>query len=347
MKKSDMKARIKEAAINEIPDVFAKINLGSIIIEPKTKKKFQLNFGRLLSVFLTTFVFIFSGYIIYNAYFSPLNNTNTPLETDIEILGFQVVTGAVLLNHSVILETYYQDSIYIQNINQDLSTGQSIDDYYSDIGSLIHLMEVIVNSNNLITYVTVESDNLSYTNAFDFTAYDLTKTKLMYRVYYNQSDDQIEGIIRIDQNDYYFSSVDQEIEVANQTLNRIMIRNTSTETQQAFTYKQYYNNELVVENDLIIKQVQQKIQVFASLRKGNLIIDLNVQRRSLSNMDELEVEIEVNNNGNMIQGRFRVVLELDSLSNTYNYRYSQDRGNSSSQPRGPFSGPQNNPRGFS
>ena len=339
MKRLEIEARIRKAAIEEMPDIISRINLDNITIEPRQRKTFNFNFSRFMKLAVTSIALVITGFFAYNAFFSPTIDSNTPLESDVELLGFQTVTGAILLEDSNVVELGYSDFPEVTELSTTITTETiNINEYIEEINPFMHMMETILNTDNTISYETFESDDELYANAFKYTSSDLAKNELTFKVYYNQDENQINGVIKFADKVYNFESSEGQTKVENDESNYIMITDSSTDQQQKFNYKLYQNGLSVMENNLEIYRIQKNIQVKTMITKNGFTMNLYVQRKFLDNLDEFEVDYEIENEGQQINGQFRVNLEFDQEVNGYNYRYVLANNGSVDQPRGPFGG---------
>jgi len=337
MKKKEIESRIKVEALREIPDIYERINLQQIKIEPKKKQTFSFNFVRTLKLSLTSIFILVSGLFLYNYFLSPNSNTNTPLASETELIGFQTVSAAALLeqfNVTELNDTSNYDSIDLAFVpNESLN----IDDYLDDINPFINLMETILNTDSNIKYTSFDSDVEDYEFAFTYNSQDLAKEAITYTVYYNQN--PLSGIIKHKDKVYNFNFDNQETTVYLDEENYIIVNNNSDETQQKFSYQFYFNNQLRQENEIEIFRVQRALQVKATINKNGLMMKLHFQRKYLTNLDEIEIDYEIEENDNSIIGKFQVNLEFDQMMNIYRYHYIMSKNESFDRPRGPFSNP--------
>ncbi|MDT8336903.1 MAG: hypothetical protein RQ856_03635 [Candidatus Izemoplasmatales bacterium] len=342
MKEKEIISRINKATIEEMPDVLSRINLKNIVIEPQERKHFSFNFAKSIRLAVTSIVLLVTGFFVYNTFFSPISNSNTPLESDIEILGFQTITGAVLLDENNLVEMSYSGDTESIPLNALTTESLDIDDYIGEINPYIHLMETILNNNDSIKYQTFESDDPNYAYAFKYTSSDLAKNELTYRVYYNQIDETISGKIEFSNQVYLFEKAQNQIKINIDENNYILVDDNSTSSQQQFRYNLYQNGEKIMENSLEIYKVQNSIQVRTRINKNGLSINLYIQRRYLNNLDELEVDYEIEESQRQINGEFKVNLEFDQQINGYKYCYVLGNNGPINQPRRPFSNHMNN-----
>ncbi|MGD9761785.1 MAG: hypothetical protein AB7U52_05105 [Candidatus Izemoplasmatales bacterium] len=339
MKKIEIEARIRKAAIEEMPDIISRINLDNIVIEPRNRKTFNFNFPRFIKLAVTSIALVITAFFVYNSFFSSAINSNTPLESDVELLGFQTVTGAILLEDSDVAELSFTDFPEVTALSTTITSETiNINSYIEEINPFMHMMETILNTDNTISYETFTSDDELYTNAFSYTSSDLAKKELTFKIYYNQSESQLNGVIKFSDKVYNFESNNSQTKVESDESNYIVVTDSSTDLQQKFNYKLYQNGLSVMENNLEIYRVQKNIQVKTMISKNGLIMNLYVQRKFFDNLDEFEVDYEIENEGQYINGQFQVNLEFDQEVNDYNYRYVLANNGSVDQPRGPFGG---------
>ncbi|MDD3128783.1 MAG: hypothetical protein PHW21_00260 [Candidatus Izemoplasmatales bacterium] len=344
MKEKDILKRIKETAIKDIPDVFEKINLKNIEIEPKIKKRLNFNFTTYLKIALSSFIFILSGFFIYSNINDSSTVDPTPLVSDIEILGFQTITGAVLLEENY--ESSLASSTYSNIVTLSSTTNIEINDYVSEINPFMHMLETIINNQGDIEYTLFESDKPEYQKAFRYLSIDLAKNELEFKIYFNESSDSQSGIIVWNENEYSFSSDSLETTISIDEDNYIEVDNQSSENKQLFNYDIYEKGIKKLSNKMEIYQVKGNLEVKSEIIKNGLLMRLVINRKFYTQSDEFEIDYEIEENNQRINGRFSVNLEFNATSNSYNYRYNLPKGNSVDKPRGPISNPGNskNPR---
>jgi len=333
MKEKEILSRIKETAINEMPDVSKKINLANIDIEPKVKRSFNFNFGKVLRLASVSIVLLVTALFAYNAFFNNSSSTLTPLASDTEILGFQTITGAILLEDSEVEDLNFIESDDVLPLSS-MTESFMIDDYVEEMNPLIHLMETVLNESDSIKYQEFESDLENYQYAFEYKSYDLAKNEIKYRVYYNNDGETLTGKVILNEKEYEFTKTNLQTRVYSSEENYILIDNESTSLKQKFNYRLYGIDGLVMENNMEISRVNNRLQVKASFKRNNSeTIVLNIQRSYQTGLDELEVEFEIKGQ----KGSFRVMLE-ESQEFGYRYRYILSENNQVNQPRGPFAG---------
>ncbi len=340
MKKIEIEARIRAEALKEIPDIYEKIDLNRIVIEPKTKRVWNFNFAKSLKLALTSIFVLVSGFFVFNYFFSPDSSTNTPLASETELLGFQTVSAAVLLEQVDVVEMSYSSSYDSEILYFGANENLNIDDYLNDINPFINLMETILNTDSNIQYTSFVSDLAEYEFAFTYSSKDLAKEAISYKIYYNK--DPFSGIIIHKNLTYAFTHDNLQTTVYLNNENYISVTNNSDETQQKFAYQFYFNNQLQQENEIEVYRVQRTIQVRATINKSGATMRLYFQRKFYSNLDEIEIDYEIEDNNQSINGKFQVNLEFDQQMNMYRYRYVISKDEILNRPRGPFSNPASN-----
>jgi hypothetical protein len=341
MRKQDIEKRIRDAANMEMPDVFSKINLESIHIEPVEKRRFSFNFGNIMKYAVSTFALVITAVLVYNNFFSPINNTNTPLETNEEIIGFQTVTGAILLDELNVVELSYTQDDYLTQLSDQTVEEIDVNDYFDEINTLVHVMESILNQDSNIKYESFISDDENYEYAFKYTTNDLADNEITYLIYYNNDTDDLNGKIVFGEKTYEFFESDNKIIIKIDDDNYIEVVNNSSEEQQEFNYKLYNDGNLALENNMQLFRVAGSLEVKSEVLKNGKTLNLQAQRKFMSNYDELEVDYEIKENQNVKSGKFRVNLEFDQTINGFKYMYIFDNDDNGrfEGPRRPFDSP--------
>ncbi len=339
MKREEIKARLKESVTNEIPDIYSRIHLKNIDIEPKRQKQFSFNFNKVFKVLLTSIVLFVTSFFVYNLALAPSNTTNTPLESDIQLIGFQTISAATILDKTIVEDLSSKEMIYIQTLSE---TETTVEDYFTDINPFLSMMETIINNDNNIDYNEVDSDNPDYQKQIIYSGLDLAKKPLNFKIYYNQTDTILTGIIMIRERTYNFTQTNENIQINLDNDNYISVTNDSSELQQKFTYRLFKDDSLFLENTLEVFRVQRSIRARTIINKNGLSINLLVQRNEKNNLDELEIEYEIDDNQRNIRGNFRVNLELLPDSSEYAYRYILPEKDVN-MPRGNMGNNSNNP----
>jgi hypothetical protein len=286
-------------------------------------------------------VLFFSSLFIYNLIFSDSSSSITPLESNIELLGFQTVSAASIFENSDVSDLSYTQLAQTTQLNND-SNDLDISDYIDSINPYIKLFETILNSDNLISYVQSESDLEGYDYLITYKTNTLDKNELVYKIYYNQFDQNNEGIIKSQDKSYYFNQTTDAITVNYDEKSFIVISISEIESAQRFDYSLYKNNQIVSSNSIEIIRVKRNIEARLTINQNNLIMRLYGMRNLKSNLDELEIEYEINDKQNQTNGRIKVNLQFNQNEGKYHYVMTLPNNKKVDVPR-PNMGPDHNP----
>ncbi|MBN2540713.1 MAG: hypothetical protein JXB08_04215 [Bacilli bacterium] len=336
MNKKDMLARIKQAALEEMPDVRNRIDINQINIEPKPETiRKPLSLRKAFSYTFAS-IFILATFVIgWN--FINLGTDSTPLESDAEIVGFQTVSAAALLDSfslTALSETTTTDSVLL--LSDSTTTEAKYDPVLDEIGLInnyLNMAETVLVEDGQYLYETIESDMSAYAYAFRYNGSDLSGNLITYTGYYNIV--EVDGVqteqgILIhettqfqyetktsgtgDQLRYYY-----QIRVNSE--NYIEVTNNSTTDSQTFAYKLYQNSQL--QNQSEVTLIKQRTNLQAMMQITNQTgdeIGLAVQRE-VSETQQFRVNYDIMKAGVDTSGEFTVSLEYNSSTQTYGYKY--------------------------
>lgn len=334
MKKKDLIQKIKETAINEMPDVMNRIDISNIHIDEPETIKSPFNFKRAISWTFASLFVVLSGVFTYNFGYLP-NVTNTsPLENDTELVGFQTVSAAALLTTFDIAELAYSDDDFVV---QELSmTTFDLEDNIDLVNNYLNLAETVLGSEEQFIYESIDSDNLDYDFAYQYKGMDLAGNLIQYRIYYNeiyvQGLQNQTGIIRHNQNTYRYSMITTansgtpvtRYTVAIDTQNRIEVQNNSDGDTQRFTYRVYIDGELDNESELILTSKNENLKAKINIKNRlNEEIELDIQRGNAEgDMQQFQIQYNLKSQNQMMyNGEFSVYLEMNQVTNRYQYKY--------------------------
>ncbi|MGE4572581.1 MAG: hypothetical protein AB7E09_07545 [Candidatus Izemoplasmatales bacterium] len=306
MNNKDLKNRIKESAINEIPDVFDKINIQDITIEPRTEtvKKPQFSFN--LKLVLSTFLFIITGFFIYQTIQSP--ETDLPYLSDVESLAFQTVSAQSLLEYT-----------NIENQSLSMSAADDVEDYLDEMTPMIELAEMIVNQRNQISYQVLESDRQDYDYRIHFKAYSLNQVLIEYDVYYNQSNENITGLVFTGESDYQFVKNSDRFRLYENDQDFIEINN---QKPNLFNFRYMKNNLEQFSTQIDLDYQNDAYQAnFNYQNKQGLQISLMMKRNPNQSM---EVDYSVRDMARQMNGRYQVSVEENQDTGQPIYRFKFD-----------------------
>ncbi|XMB72605.1 hypothetical protein RJI07_01555 [Mycoplasmatota bacterium WC30] len=335
MKKKDLIAKIRSAALNEMPEISNRIDISKVNIENKPESiRSPFNFKRALSYTFSSIFIIISGFMIYNFAYLPSIPDSTPLDLETEIVGFQTVSSAALLDNLEITELSYSESDYIvQRLSS--STTFDLEDQLDVINNYLSMAETVLGFETQFIYKEIESDNLEFAYAFQYNGTDLAGNLISYQGYYNivgEGQNQIEsGVLYHQDNTYRYQSFTTEIEgitffqyrIEVDEYNYVEVKNNSNEDTQEFNYKLYLNGELNNESDLTLisdkNNLKAKIKIMTN---SNEEIKLDLERNSQdSNGNHFLVNYSYMNQQGSQSGNFIVDLDMNNETGQYQYQY--------------------------
>lgn len=328
MKNREIRRQIKEQALQEIPDVYSRIDLKNIHIEAKEELqviKQRPNILKLALVSMGVLLAIFFGFQI-------LNTSQTfPLESAEELLGFQVVSASALLD-------FDQTDINENTSNSDLiqlsqSQANEMDDYLIDFEPYIQFAELIVNKEKDVTIKKTESDINQYVYKITYQSYNLMDQTIEYQIYYNTlTDDSTEGIIKQGTRSLDFIKNNESLRLYKDDTHYIEVK-VNSGNKQSFTYKMMKNNQSLFETDIELFKESKGFGVNIHVRKENVTYSLMMNR---NNHKQFEVEYEVDDyhKNKHYQGKFNVDIEEETgMPGNHHYKFSFDDESHTTHPR--------------
>ncbi len=341
--------KIRNTALAEMPDVLNKIDLNKINIEEKPETiKAGFNFRRALLFSMSAFVLVISAFLVYNFVLSPNTTDLTPLSGETELIGFQTVSAASMLDISAINPVAYSDSAttYIIPLSTTISTATTtemttttstpstdVQNQLSLINSYMNMMETVIGSQDQMVYQSVTSDNPDYAYALEFKSTDLNGNLIQYKMYYNKTlngnDYIIDGIMIANENQFSFTgrinsknqNTDTEFTAYIDSQNYVQVRNMSTNQNQVFAYKIVQNNQVYNESTVSIKSQQYSIQATVQTQNNNEDMNLTIQKNTSDNGNTLNISYNISNQGIQKSGQFQVGLTQDHTTGKYVYAY--------------------------
>ncbi len=339
MKKKDIIASIKQSALDEMPDVIHKIDISKIIIEPAVStERPKLNFYKAFSYTFASLFILVSGLLAFNII--SIGTDNTPLNSNTEIVGFQTVSGAALLDSFNKMDelSFNSDNLYIVELSTTTSVqtpDDSIIDQIDTINHYLNMAETVLVNEKQYLYESMESDNPDYQYAYQYNGTDLLGNLITYYGYYNiieTNNNQTEqGILIHNDTTFHYTSISIEnginsfyhyhiyvnesdfVEVINQSNNKV----------QKFQYNVYRNNQLTNTSTITITSIQNRLLAKINItNQNNQEITLNLER-NMSNISNQSFQVNyiINDSRNYSEGRFNVNLDYDNTTDTYHFRY--------------------------
>jgi len=342
MKKKDLIATIKQTALNEMPDVKNRIDITKIRIEPKPETvKSPFNFRKAVSVTFASLFILISGIFVFN--FVNIGTNVTPLESDTEIVGFQTVSAAALLDSFNVSELALTDESndVVELATTSVTTEDSSDDIINQIKLINHYLnmaETVLGNKNQYLYQTIESDMEAYEYAFQYNGTDMNGNLITYKGYYNiveNGEVQTEqGILIHDGVTFHYSSSTIQNEGANlyryrirtTETNYVEVTNQSTASVQRFQYRVYRDDQLANTSTLTVTSKQNGLRANLNIQnqQGNQIsLELKRDMSDTANQ-QFQVQYALTTDAGQTNGEFKVGLKYDEATQTYRYQYNID-----------------------
>lgn len=337
MKKNDLIEKIRDTAIQDMPDVLAKIDLKKIVIDdqPETVKT-PFNLRRALSYTFASLFILVSGFFLFNSL--NLGTNTSPLESATEIVGFQTVSAASLLDAFDTLNLDYSDDSATALLLSETTTTTDANDPLIDqirlVNNYLNMAETVLGHQDQYLYQSVESDLQAYAYAFRYNSTDLAGNLITYKGYYNitESDGrQVEQglLIHEDTQFHYTTVVIQDGEtlsyryrISFDAANYVEVGNQSTDKAQRFTYRVYREGELQNQSELTLVKTKKSLQANIQItNRAEQTITLDIARDTQNSQQEFRVNYLMNGTTSPSQGNFTVSLRFNNDLGAYEYQY--------------------------
>ncbi|MDA3931161.1 MAG: hypothetical protein PF513_00335 [Tenericutes bacterium] len=312
MNNKDIKNRIKEKALSEMPDILHKIDLNSIDIEPEQVKSnvgLHINF----KLAFTSFLLIITGFLAFQLF--NISDSTYPLDSDAELLGFETVSAQALLDYSIIEET---DLGIELNMNPQ-SEANDTEEYLNEMTPMIELAELIVNDKDSISYEESDSNIEGYQKKILFRAQNLSGDAIEYNIYYNQVNGNMSGKIVNGDYEYEFTKDNQNLKLYKNETDFIEVSNTKAETAHEFTYRYVINQteQFSANIKMAIQDNNYQAEFNYENNKG-IKISLMMRRQNPSTMD---VDYDIEDQTKKMNGRFNVDVQDDQVTGKEMYHF--------------------------
>ena len=336
MKKKDLISKIRDMAIEEMPDVLDKIDINRIAIEdePETIKT-PLNLRRVLSYTFASLFILISGFTVFN--FIGTGTDTSPLGSSTEIVGFQTVSAASLLESFELIDLSNVESTTNVTLLSETTTSVDEDPLISQlnmVNNYLNMAETVLAYENQYLYESVTSDNEAYAYAFTYKGTDLLGNLITYHGYYNiidQNGYQVElGILIHDETTYQYESM---VSGEGETLtyryrvrvnaeNYVEVSDSSDASDQRFSYRVYKNNELFNQSEISLVKNKQNLKANIQISsQSNQQITMDVERdRSDASKQQFKVNYLMNGT-TPSEGNFTVSLQYNASTGQYEFQY--------------------------
>jgi len=337
MNRNDLKNLIRETAISEMPDVLHKINLDQIDIIPASQpsKFHSWNFKRVLTY---SFSFVFIGLISIVAYSAFANSqiSYTPFETEDQIIAFQAISAASLLDN---IDT---TPLSFDVIPFSLDTTTILQNEIDVVNQYLNMMEIVLGDTSTMTTSSVDSDDSNYEYEIIYRNVDLVGDLIEFKLYYNivetETNTTLSGILYHDTVSYiiegivneagdgfssFIASIDSE--------NYVNVENISTESSQQFQYQIYKNNAIQNEGEVSLALEKEILSASIDTTGQSCAFSLNVSRVKDSTMSKFQVKYSIKSGTILGDGEFEVGVEYNQSMGKYLYKYTMSSNGTESE----------------
>ncbi len=330
MKRKALYKIIQAKAMNDMPDILSKINLDSIEIIPETviQKRAHWNLTHVLSYSVSFAALIIIAVLGINVIIGSSQPNQTPLESDIELIGFQAVSAASLLEGMDITDLSY-------NVTPLAFTNDEISIIESELPAIdqyLNMLEIALGDSNAISYEAIISDRGGYAFCIQFQSTDLTQNTYDFKFYYNQAETpnqtNITGVMAYDDREFVTTGIMYKNSGAVKSSFRaevdqdtyVFVEDRSTSSVQAFAYRIVKHGIITNESVLNIESVKHQFRVKIHMSAQGKHLSLQVQK-SAGN-DAFTIDYEISNDVLESSGQIDVALEYDMMMHKYVYRYN-------------------------
>lgn len=312
MNRKELKERIRQAAIEEMPDVLDRINLNHIEIEQKEKRLFT--WRKQFKWAVSAFVMVLTGFFTFQLFFQ--QPSSNPFETDVELLAFQTVSAGSLIEYA---ETNVENLSLVPLSDNDAS---DIDPYLTDMSPMIELAELLINQREQIQYEEMPSDNQNFQYKIRYSAINLLDETIEFNIYYNQLPNSIQGIVVQGDKTYEFNQDEQRLRLYYSQEDYIDVAHQEAQSMYQFSYRFMRQNTELFSTDieLVLENAQYQANFTYNNRLGK-VISLQMRR---NNDQTLDVDYEVDDQEIRLRGRFNVSVQNDTVTGHPIYRFLFD-----------------------
>ncbi|MFP4479022.1 MAG: hypothetical protein ACLFPM_06270 [Candidatus Izemoplasmatales bacterium] len=333
MKNKDIKERIRQSALKEIPDIRHKIDIKSINIEPKENHK-KLGYPFNMKLAFTSFLLLITGFLAFQIL--NISDSTYPLDSDIEVLGFETISAQAMLEYSNIEETDL-------NLKLNVDSQTNADDteaYLNDMTPMIELAELIVNNKDRISYEELTSNLEDYQNRIHFRAYNLTGDTIEYNIYYNQYNGTIRGKIVNGDTDYEFIKSNETLRLNKNETDFVEVSNMQAKEVHEFVYRFVKNNIEQFSTNIRMEIQDNRYEASFNYQDNKGIrISLMMRRQDQNTID---VDYNIEDQAKQMNGRFNVDVQNKQDTGQMVYRFIFDDASTAEEEK-PGRGPDDNP----
>ncbi len=300
MKRKDIKMLIRKTALQDMPDVFDRIDLNLVNYDSRTNvdraPRIVFNFTKALKFASLVLLLGITSIFVYSQMLNPASEVMA-METDAELIGFPAISGANLINSMQTLDLS-------QEIFLPLAIGSGTllpEEELNTLNLYLNAMETMLGDKNDLSYVITENAANEYRYLLEYQAIDLLGTSLTYQMHYNliaQADDEnimiMEGIILIGDNEYELNGTyrvngsvsNMKLKVMIDAENYILIEDLTTNGNQIFSYKSYQNGLITDSVRIGLSLTESKIVGNLKIISDDTTIEYRIRRNDIEDAME-------------------------------------------------------------
>jgi hypothetical protein len=359
MKRKDIKMLIRKTALQDMPDVFDRIDLNLVNNDSRTHvdkaPRIVFNFTKALKFASIVLLLGITSVFVYSQMLNPSSEVMA-METDAELIGFPAISGANLINSMQTLDLSQQIFLPLEIGSGTLLPEEELD----TLNLYLNAMETMLGDKNDLSYIITENADNEYRYLLEYQTIDLLGTSLTYQMHYNlvaQDGNEnimiMEGVILIGDNEYVLNGTyrvngsvsNMKLKVMIDAENYILIEDLTTNGNQIFSYKSYQNGLLtdsvriglsLTESRIVgnLKIISDDTTVEYRIKRNDIedamegmTITYQYQKGSVSETGIIDVDIE-----SVVAGEYEYCYDIRTTgSGNMMMEYRAIRGNKATQ----------------
>ena len=332
MKNKDIKDILKTQALKEMPDVFSKINLDEIRIEPRKTDQSKPKTIFHLKLAFSAFMLVIASFFVYQIIQSP--QSTSPSMEEIQVLSIQTVSASALVEYGM---TDYAQTLSLSEPLTDQQADQMAP-YLEDMAPMIHLAEMLVNQRDQMVYNLVDSSDPDYQYQVVFSTIDLRNQSVEYHIYFNQDKTSKSGYIRFYGNQYAFTDDQEGFRLYLDSESYIEVEEANQNNDFDLNFSYFKNQSQAFTTSFSLREENGQYQGNFQFQNNRGLEIAMAMRRSQT--DAFDVDYQVKDMEKSLNGRYQVQLEENQTTGKPFYRFKFDDESEQSQDR-----PGNQPNG--
>jgi hypothetical protein len=335
MTKKDLKKLIRQDIISSTPDIFPKIDISKVTIEPgdehdlvPVSHQFSMNAMKFALSFM---VVIACGLFL----FFSTKNSKTPsvVLTDKEqIYTFSAVSAASLFNS--VLNVPAQTGTLSPMDKQD---RLQLEDHIDILNQYMNVIETLIGNRNIIRYEMLASDRPDYPTMVRYTIPDLIGNTLVMEFYYNETVNSetlktIDGVMVSQDKEFILEGQQKnESEETKLTLvaydsakprdNYVRVVQKEEQGEQKFSYEVVKNGKAINKSEIKLEMDQEDIKAVLSYENENSHMNYEFKKETENQIQNMSVKYRISSPDGDEEGRVKVLVAKDEMTGSYIYQY--------------------------